>query len=141
MTHKNWLKVSAIVIGSFSPIMFLATMPAFNEPLRWSLDLLTWPLDGFPSLQFEETWFLSALAGGFLAGWAVMVWCLSLWVYDLAPEGVRKSLVTGACAWFAIDSAGSVTSGNPSNVGFNVVVLLLVVGPMWKPESASHVDG
>lgn len=131
--YKFWLKISAIAIAGFGPILFLATMPAFTEPARWSLDLLTWPIDGFPSYESAEIRFLSALTGGFLFGWGIMVWCLSAWVYDHAPEGVRKSLLVGACSWFVLDSAGSITSGNWPNALWNVLVLLLVVGPMWLP--------
>ena len=62
-----------------------------------------------------------------------MIWCLSSWVYDAAPEAVRRAVVIGVLAWFVLDSAGSVASGNPSNVLFNVIVLLLAVGPLWVP--------
>jgi hypothetical protein len=63
---------------------------------------------------------------------------LAHWVYGAAPEGVRKSFVIGACAWFVLDSAGSIASGSPSNAVFNVVVLFLVVGPMWRPATAGR---
>lgn len=131
--HKFWLKISAFVIGFFGPFLTLATMPAFNEPARWVLDLLAWPLDGFPSYEAPEIWFLSALSGGFLTGWAVMVWCLSVWVYDAAPEGVRKCLVVSGCVWFVVDSTGSITSGIWPNALWNILVLLAVIGPLWWP--------
>jgi len=131
--HKLWLKVAAVIIGGFGPIFFLGTMDQTLEPARWSLDLLSWPLDGATTYDHNDTRFLSALTGGFLFGWGVMIWCLSLWVYDTAPEGVRKSVLAGVLAWFALDSTGSLTSGNPSNVGFNVIVLLATVGPLWRP--------
>ena len=131
--HKNWLKVSAITIGFFGPVLFFGTMQGTNELARLGLDVLTWPVDGFPSYESREIGFLSALTGGFLVGWAVTVWCLSLWVYDQAPEGVRKSLVTGACSWFVLDSLGSITSGHSINAAFNVLVLIIVVGPLWWP--------
>lgn len=131
--HKFWLKISSVAIGGFGPIFFLGTMPATHEPARWTLDLLSWPLDGFPSYVSEEIWFLSALTGGFLLGWGVMVWCLSIWVYDHCPEGVRKSLLVGVGSWFVLDSAGSITSGHGPNVFWNVLVLLTVVGPLWRP--------
>lgn len=134
--HKNWLKVTAIVIGSFGPVFFLGSMTATMEPARWTLDILSWPLDGATTYASADTRFLSALAGGFLLGWGVTIWCLSSWVYDLAPEAVRKSVVMGAVAWFLLDSAGSAASGNASNVFFNTLVLLIAVGPLWRPARA-----
>lgn len=134
--HKFWLKVTAIIIGSFGPVFFLGTMTETLEPARWSLDLLSWPIDGATTFAADDTRFLSALTGGFLLGWGVMIWFLSTWVYDAAPEGVRRSVLGGLIAWFLLDSAGSLTSGNASNVIFNVVVLLLAVGPLWLPAKS-----
>ena len=130
--HKRWLKVTAIVIGSFGPVFFLGTMPQTLEPARLTLDLLSWPIDGATTYASPDTRFLSALTGGFLLGWGVTIWCLSTWVYDAAPEGVRKSVLTGTLAWFLLDSAGSIASGNASNALFNVFVLLVAVGPLWR---------
>jgi hypothetical protein len=89
-----------------------------------------------PAMSYDNPTarFLTALTGGFLLGWGVMVLGLRHWVYDLAPDGVRKAVVAGMCSWFVLDSAGSIASGNPVNVLYNVVVLLMGVGPMWKPQ-------
>lgn len=130
--HKFWLKITAFVVGSFGPIFFLGTMLTTSEPARLTLDLLSFPLDGVQNYEAPTTRFLSALTGGFLMGWGVMIWCLSVWVYDKAPEEVRKTVLIGTLAWFVLDSAGSIASGNASNALFNVLVLLLAVGPLWK---------
>ena len=108
-------------------------MPAFNAPARWLLDFLAWPLDGFPSFEAPEMWFLSALSGGFLLGWALVYWCLSVWVYDLAAEPVRKTVLVSLCAWYLLDSAGSITSGNWPNAIWNTLFLMFLVGPLWRP--------
>lgn len=129
--HKFWLKITAIVVGSFGPIFFLGTMEATLEPARWTLGLLSWPIDGATTYASPDTQFLSALTGGFLLGWGVTIWLLSSWVYDHAPEAVRKTVLIGLLSWFFLDSAGSITSGNPSNAFFNVIILLLAVGPLW----------
>lgn len=134
--HKRWLKITAALVGLFGPLFFLGTMSGTSEPIRWTLDLVSWPIDGATTFQHPDTRFVSALAGGFLIGWAVMIWCLTVWVYDAAPEGVRKSVLYGLLAWFVVDSAGSVTSGNPSNVLFNSILLIVLVGPLWRPASA-----
>lgn len=47
-------------------------------------------------------------------------------------EGARRTVVYGLVSWFLLDSAGSAASGNWANVGFNVLVLLLAVGPLWR---------
>ena len=131
--HKRWLKVSALVIGFFGPVLTLGTIPATNELARLGLDILTWPIDGFPTYGSDEIRFLSALTGGFLLGWGVTIWMLSSLVYDAAPEAVRRSVLYGALAWFFVDSFGSITSGHWPNALWNVLVLLMVVGPMWQP--------
>ena len=131
--HKRWIKVAAVVIGSFGPVFFLGTMAATLEPARLTLDLLSWPIDGATTFASSDTRFLSALTGGFLSGWGVMTWLLSGRVYDAAPEAVRRCVVGGVVTWFIVDSSGSIASGNPSNALFNVMVLLLAIGPLWRP--------
>ena len=131
--HKFWIKISAIVIGSFGPVFTLGTMAATAEPARLTLDLLSWPIDGATTFAAADTHFLSALTGGFLCGWGVMTWLLAGRVYDAAPEAVRRAVVGGLLTWFVFDSSGSIASGNPSNALFNVFVLLLAVGPLWLP--------
>jgi hypothetical protein len=133
--HKSYLKFTAIVIGSFGPIFSLGTMISTSEPARWTLDFLSWPIDGIQNYNDATLRFLSALTGGFLLGWGVCVWCLQQWVHDIAPEGVRKSVVAGVLCWFVLDSSGSIASGNPSNAVFNIVVLILAVGPLWRPAT------
>ena len=134
--HKLYLKVTAIVIGVFGPVFFFGTMESTLEPARLTLDLLSWPIDGATTYASPDTRFLSALTGGFLLGWGVMIWCLSVWVYDLAPEGVRRSVLIGVLSWFVLDSSGSIASGNASNALINVLVLFLAVGPLWRPARA-----
>ena len=65
-----------------------------------------------------------------------MIWCLSSWVYDQAPEAVRRAVVAGVLGWFVLDSSGSIASGNTSNALFNILVLLIAIGPMWWPAKA-----
>jgi len=139
-THRFWLKITAFVIASFAPVMFFGTMEETAGAARISIDVLAWPLDGAETFAAYETRFLSALLGGFLLGWGVMIWCLSIWVYDLAPEDVRRSVVIGAVSWFLLDSAGSIASGTASNALFNVVILLVAVGPLWLPARAETAE-
>jgi len=137
--HKFWLKITAVVVGSFGPVFFLGTMLNTSEAARWTLDFLSFPVDGVQNFEAPTTRFLSALTGGFLFGWGVMIWCLSTMVYDKAPEFVRKSVLIGILAWFVLDSSGSIASGNVSNAFFNIIVLLIAVGPLWFPVKAELI--
>lgn len=133
--HKFWLKITAIVVGSFGPVFFLGSMPETIETARMTLDILSWPMDGATTYASADTRFLSAVTGGFLLGWGVMIWCLSTWVYDAAPEAVRRTVLVSLLCWFCLDSAGSIASGNTSNALFNVAVMLVAVGPLWRPAA------
>lgn len=132
-THKQYLKFTALVIGSFGPIFFLGTMLPTSGFAQWTLDFLSYPVDGLQNYQAATTRFLSALTGGFLFGWGITIWFLQQWVYDFAPNAVRKTVLAGLLAWFVLDSAGSLTSANYSNAWFNIIVLLIAAGPLWKP--------
>ena len=133
--HKSWLKVTALVVASFGPVFFLGTMDATIEPARLTLDAISWPVDGSTTYAHPDTRLLSALTGGFLMGWGVLIWCLRSWVYDKAPEGVRKAVLFGVLARFVFDTSGSIASGNAYNALFNTAILLMAVGPMWLPAT------
>ena len=134
MSHsfrKKWLKFAATVVGLFGVMFFFGSMTATSEPVRCILDLVSWPLDGNHSLTDPTARFVSALSGGVLVGWGAMILVLSGDLYDARPEGVRKAILFSALAWYLVDSAGSITSGNATNAIFNILLLLLVVGPFW----------
>jgi hypothetical protein len=78
---------------------------------------------------------LAAVLGGFLLGYGVTIWKLSA-VYEKAPELIRKTVVTGLCAWFVLDSSGSIAGGHASNALWNIPILLAFVGPLWWPAQA-----
>jgi len=131
--HRRWLKFTAISVAIFGPIFATGTIESLAAPARWSLDILAWPIDGAQDFAAPTTRFLSALTGGFLLGWGVMIWFLATRVHRLAPEPVRQAVLAGLLGWFLLDSTGSVASGQPINALFNVAVLLILVGPLWLP--------
>lgn len=131
--HKTYLKISAVLVMLFGPVFFLGTMDATVEPIRFSADVLAWPIDGAQTYDHPDTRFVGALAGGFLFGWGLLIWMLSGKPYDVAPDAIRRAVVTGFLAWFVLDSAGSITSGHASNALFNILVLIAFIGPLWRP--------
>jgi hypothetical protein len=63
--HKFWLKITAVVVGSFGPVFFLGTMPSTAEPARFTLDFLSWPIDGATTYQSADTGFFRPLPEDF----------------------------------------------------------------------------
>ncbi|MBY5931632.1 hypothetical protein KUV51_01370 [Tateyamaria omphalii] len=135
--QKFWLKITALVIGGFAPVMLLGTMTATSAPLQFTMDVLGMPLDGLPLYGDDASRFLAAIMGGLMLGWGATIWCLQAWVYDAAPEGVRRTVVTGLCLWFVLDGIGSVLAGQASNVLFNLLILVSAIGPLWRPARAT----
>jgi hypothetical protein len=138
--HRLWFNVAAFIVGVFGPVFFLAAA-GYPEPARFTLDLLSWPIDGNMSYQEPTVRFLSALTGGFLLGWGVTIWCIGRHVYPVAPGPARKTVVFGLLSWFVLDSAGSALSGNEPNILFNIAVLLTAVGPLWWASRAERPKG
>ena len=133
ISHKSWLKVTALVIGSFAPLAFLASIPGLSGPINLAVDLAFWPLDGAQSVNDAVPRFFAALISGFLVGWGITIWCLSGAPFDAAPDTVRRSVVFGILGWFILDSIGSIAAGAPLNALFNLGILGLAVGPLWRP--------
>ena len=62
--HKTYLKISAFFVMLYGPIFFLGTFDATVEPVRFTTDLLAWPIDGAQTYAPGDTRFIGALAGG-----------------------------------------------------------------------------
>ena len=129
--YKSWLKFTAFIVGSFGPVFFLATL-GIAGPTELTIDIISWPVDGKPVLT-ESALLLSAISSGFLVGWGLMIYFLSVWIYDKAPDLVRKIVLISLLSWYFLDISGSILSGNPWNALFNSILLLLAIGPMWVP--------
>lgn len=106
------------------------SIQGFDAPAAWMFDLLDWPIDGDPGALNPAAKFMSAIGGGVLFGLGVLNWLL---VAPAVESGERRILSAGLASimcWFAVDSTGSVLSGNTPNVVFNLVILALYALPI-----------
>ena len=134
-THKLWLKITAISIIAYAILFFIGTLKQAERIIELVLDFSSYPVDGLQNYDSNSTIFLSALLGGILFGWGILIWFLSTKIYDLAPEQTRKIVLISLLSWFFIDGLGCVFSGNSANVIANIFLLLILVGPLWKPAT------
>jgi hypothetical protein len=91
--HKIWLKASSIAISAYALLFFLGSITSLKKPIEVVLDLSEWPLDGLQNYDAPTTVLLSAILGGVMFGWAILMWLLSN-IYDRASEPIRKAVVT-----------------------------------------------
>lgn len=132
-TRIAWLKTgSAITIG-FGIIIAAAAIPALQAPTALLLDLVYLPLDGAPSTDGSATQLLSAISGGVLVGWGLMMWLLATTLYAKEPAPCRKIILTSIITWFVVDTSMSIAAGAMFNAFFNIGFLLVFALPVWNP--------
>ena len=132
----RWLRIGAALLIGFGLLVAAAAVPALNAPAAWLLDLIYFPLDGAEATGAPADRLLSAIAGGVMAGWGVMIWLVAGEVYPADPALGRRLVLHGVLTWFVIDSSMSIAAGAPLNVVGKLGFLLVFVIPVWK-RSAS----
>lgn len=130
--HKLWLKVTSVAIFAYAFLFSIGAIKMLEEPIRFVLDISNFPLDNVQNYNAPTTVFLSAIIGGVLAGWGIMIWLMSVWFYDKSPEQVRRIILIGILTWFFVDSIACIASGNFNNAITNVLLLFMLVGPLWQ---------
>ncbi|MDX1507794.1 MAG: hypothetical protein R3358_05915 [Woeseiaceae bacterium] len=134
-TRVNLLKTASAITIGFGLLIAAAAVPAAQAPMAFLLDLIYFPVDGGQSLTGDGIRVLSAVSGGVMAGWGVMLWLVASEVYTTNPELGRKLILASIGTWFVVDSTMSVMAGAPLNALFNVGFLVLFVVPVLKPAS------
>lgn len=134
-THKLWLKISSLAIMAYAILFFLGSIDMLQNPVELVLDLSNWPIDGLQNYNAQTTVFLSAILGGVLLGWAVLILML-VPIYDKEPEKIRKAVLMGFLSWFAFDSLGCIFAGNHTNAISNIILLFVLIGPLWRKAKA-----
>jgi hypothetical protein len=132
-TRVAWLKTGSAITIAFGAVIAAAAIPALQAPTALLLDLVYLPLDGAPSTGGSATRILSAISGGVLIGWGLMMWLLATTLYAKEPTICRKIILTSIISWFVVDSSMSIAAGAFLNVVFNVGFLLVFALPVWKP--------
>jgi hypothetical protein len=85
-----------------------------------------------PIGAMPETRLLSAIGGGVMVGWGVLLWMLSTQLFPSDQRLAAKLIIASIVTWFVIDSAGSIIVGAPLNAAFNVSFLLIFCVPLWR---------
>jgi hypothetical protein len=130
VTRKTLLEAASLIVAAFGLLTALAALPALAAPTVLLADIIFWPPDGVQSLGAPEARLLSAITGGVLAGWGMMMWLLVRKLFVAEPNAVKAVILGGMFTWYAIDSTFSAIAGAPFNAVLNVPFLLLFLLPL-----------
>ena len=129
----TWLKVASAIVVGFGLLIAIGASPAGSAVMSLFMDIAFWPVDSAQSVSGAEMRLLSAVSGGMMAGWGVLLWQVSTRVFPHDPGLGRNLILSSIGAWFVIDSIGSIVAGAPLNALFNVGFLALFFVPLWRP--------
>ena len=131
-TTLRWLKFGSALTIFFGILIAAAATPIGAAPTQFLADLMFFPIDGAQNYSAPETRLLSAIGGGVMAGWGVLLWMLSTHVFPNDQALATKLIIPSIFTWFVIDSTGSILAGAPLNAAFNVPFLLVFCVPLWR---------
>jgi hypothetical protein len=143
MEHSKsvfWLKIASGLTVGFGLMIAATALPALAGPTRFFADLIFFPLDGAQDLSDPALRLVSAICGGVMAGWGVLLWLVATRILPRDPMLARQMVLTSLFTWFAIDSLGSLASGGGLNVLGNIAFLLIFIVPALRisgPSAAS----
>lgn len=131
-TRLRWLKFASTLTFGFGLVIAAAAVPELAMPTALLADLIFYPIDGLPAIAASSERLLSAIGGGVMTGWGVMLYMITDNIVTREPAAGRRLILAGIGAWYVIDSSMSIAAGAPLNALFNTVFLLLFVVPVWS---------
>lgn len=145
MQHQStllWLKTGAGLVIAFGVVTALGAYPPTAGVLGFLVDMIKWPVDGTQSIATEEFRLLSAVSGGIMVGWGLLLWMVVDHLYAREPQLVRRMIMMSVGAWFVVDSFASVLAGASLNAVLNISFLVLFFVPLLVTRGDSLVrDG
>jgi len=128
----RWLKFGSALTIFFGILVAAAATPIAAGPTQFLADLIFFPIDGAQDISSSETRLISAIGGGVMAGWGVLLWMLSTQLFPSNQALAANLIIASIVTWFVIDSTGSIIAGAPLNAVFNVSFLLIFCLPLWR---------
>ena len=122
---------SALVVG-FGVVIAMAAYPPTAGIARFLLDLVIWPVDGVQAISGPEMRLLSAVSGGVMVGWGILLWLVATRLYPKDPGLARTLILASIGTWFLVDSLASIVAGASLNALLNVSFLVLFGWPLMR---------
>ncbi|MGR3759589.1 excinuclease ABC subunit A [Roseobacteraceae bacterium NS-SX3] len=136
-TSVRWLKTAALLSAAFGLFLVLALATPLAHVLNLFLDLAFLPLDGGEALTVGPASLMTAISGGLLCGFCVLIYLVAEHIYAADPALGRRLLIPALLAWYIPDSLGSLAAGAWFNVVMNTAFLALFLLPLLLARPAA----
>ena len=136
-----WLKVGAGLVVAFGIVTALGAYPPTAGVLAFLVDMIKWPVDGAQTVAAEEFRLLSAVSGGIMVGWGLLLWLIADRLYHREPQLAGQMVMISVGAWFIVDSLASIMAGSSLNAVLNVSFLVLFIVPLLLSGRGNPVAG
>ncbi len=125
-----WMQAASAIVIGFGALIALGAHPDLNGILVFLADVMIWPYDGAQTGETSEFRLLSAIAGGVMVGWGLMLWILSGRGMREAPELSKTIILVSLWCWFIVDTTGSIIAQAYLNGLGNALFLAAFVLPL-----------
>lgn len=133
-----YMKFAAIIFVVFGLLSAIAAWPPLSAPQRLLAEMIFMDFDGSVTIASQSERLLSAILGGLIAGWGVILWQLVDKLYLDNPALVGKMIMSSILTWYIVDSAASVVAGAPLNFIGNLSFLALFAIPLWRAKPSQR---
>ncbi|MEW2914352.1 excinuclease ABC subunit A [Leisingera sp. JC11] len=140
MTHIasiRMLKTVSIFSAAFGLAMVLALATPLGTALGLFIDLAFLPVDGAQMLTPGAASLMTAISGGLMCGFCVLIYLVADHVCSKNPALGRRLLIPALLAWYIPDSLGSLAAGAWFNVVMNTAFLALFLVPLMLARPAT----
>ncbi|WP_424979576.1 excinuclease ABC subunit A [Leisingera sp. S232] len=121
--------------------MVLALATPLGAALNLFIDLAFLPVDGAQALTPGSAALMTAISGGLMCGFCVLIYLITQHIYAKDPALGRRLLIPALMAWYLPDSLGSFAAGAWFNVAMNTGLLALFLIPLLQTRAAAAQTG
>jgi hypothetical protein len=123
-----FLSVIVMVAGLCFAIIFPYFIPEAIEPFY--TELTGGVFADLTQAQISFHNLLSAVIGGTLFGWGLMIGLLSFRLLRAPDDWIWAVIAISVLAWYCLDTLGSFLAGSSLNILLNTAILILALPPI-----------
>ncbi|MHA2373803.1 MAG: hypothetical protein ACXAEB_12350 [Candidatus Thorarchaeota archaeon] len=123
-----FLSVIVMIAGLCFALVFPYFIPQAIEPFFAEITGGTFADLTQAEIRFHNL--LSAVIGGTLFGWGLMIGLLSYRLMRTPEDWIWSVITISVLAWYVLDTLGSLLAGSSLNILLNTSILILALPPI-----------